>query len=75
MLIGIGYQYLNSVDIGEEICIVTGGGPLLPVAGNKGAMFFPQKFLTLASVQCTSVGSVDCYVTHTLSQIHTYTHM
>jgi hypothetical protein len=74
VLIGIEYQCLNSVDIGEEICIVAAGSPLLTVVATKDGTLFPLKFLTLASVTCRSARGVDCFVTHTHTHTNIHTH-
>ena len=73
VLIGIEYQCLNYVDIGEEICIVAVGSPLLTFVGTKDGTFFPLTFLTLASVTRRSSRGVDCFVTHTHTHTHTHT--
>ena len=74
VLIGIEYQCLHSVDVGEEICIVAAGCPLLTVVGAKDVRLFPLKFLTLASVTCRSARGVDFFVTHARARTHTHTH-
>jgi hypothetical protein len=73
VLIGIEYQCLHSVDVGEEICIVAAGCPLLTVVGAKDVRLFPLKFLTLASVTCRSARGVDFFVTHARAHTHTHT--
>jgi hypothetical protein len=50
--------------------IVTESSPLLPVADVQRRTFIHLKFLTLASVPCTSVRGVD----YTVTDRQTYTH-